>query len=109
MLPIITAIPPPRISAGGWPLSRPASIRTPAPSPIASKITSTLTKKNTPSQGSRGLAQPEGKPPLYGLSRRFTSANRTWWVQVASTEEEMRVDTVVEEFVDHIAWIWLPF
>src|SRR3954447_6642477 len=55
------------------------------------------------------LAQPEGKPPLYRLSRRFTSAGRTWWVQVASTEEEMRIDTVVEEFVDHIAWIWLPF
>ena len=33
MSPIITAIPPPRISAGGWPLSKPASIRTFTPSP----------------------------------------------------------------------------
>src|SRR3954466_8074861 len=55
--PIITVIPPPRISAGEWPLSRSASIRTPAPSPIASgsKITSTLTKKNYASQTRRGL------------------------------------------------------
>src|SRR4051794_21638236 len=30
MSPIITAIPPPRISAAGWPLSKHASIRTPA-------------------------------------------------------------------------------
>jgi hypothetical protein len=52
MSPIITVIPLPRISAGEWPLSRPASIRTPAPSPTASgsKITSTLTKKNYASQ-----------------------------------------------------------
>src|SRR5689334_11219531 len=57
MSPITTAIPPPRISAGGWPLSRLASIRTPAPSPTASgsKITSTLTKKNYASQIRRGL------------------------------------------------------
>src|SRR4051812_29590330 len=58
MSPIITVIPPPRISAGEWPLSRTASITTPAPSPIASgsKITSTLTKKNYASQSRRGLA-----------------------------------------------------
>jgi len=46
------AMPPPRISAGGWLLFRPASIRTPAPLPTdsRSKITSTLTKKNYASQ-----------------------------------------------------------
>src|SRR3954452_7528366 len=53
MSPIITAIPPPRISAAGWPLSKHASIRTPAPSltDSGSKITSTPTKKNYASQG----------------------------------------------------------
>jgi transposase len=58
MSPIITAIPPPKISAGGWLLSRPASIRTPTPLPTASgsKITSTLTKKNYASHGRSGLA-----------------------------------------------------
>jgi hypothetical protein len=47
MSPIITAIPPPRISAGGWPLSKHASIRTPAPSltDSGSKITSTRRRK----------------------------------------------------------------
>jgi hypothetical protein len=53
--PVTTAIPPPRISAAGWPLSKLASIRTPAPSPTDSKITSTLTKKNYASQIRRGL------------------------------------------------------
>src|SRR3954462_11233882 len=59
MSPIITAIPPPRISAAGWPLSKHASIRTPAPSltDSGSKITSTPTKKNYASQGRRGLAE----------------------------------------------------
>jgi hypothetical protein len=57
MSPITTATPPPRISAGGLPLSKTASIRTPAPLPTASgsKITSTLTKKNYASQIRRGL------------------------------------------------------
>ena len=56
---IITAIPPPKISAGGWLLSKHASIRTPAPLPTASgsKITSTPTRKNYASQGRRGLAR----------------------------------------------------
>src|SRR3954447_3226905 len=70
MSPIITVIPPPRISAGEWPLSRSASIRTPAPSPIASgsKITSTLTKKNYASQTRRGLTGEE----------QITDEDRAW-------------------------------
>src|SRR4051794_19803341 len=78
MSPIITVIPPPRISAGEWPLSRSASIRTPAPSPIASgsKITSTLTKKNYASQTRRGLDQYGYNyatifPDLDGISRHL--------------------------------------
>src|SRR4051794_2023113 len=55
MSPSITAIPPPRISAAGWPLSKHASIRTPALTDSGSKITSTPTKKNYASQGRRGL------------------------------------------------------
>jgi len=59
MSPIITAIPPPRISADAWLLSRPASITTPAPSPTdsGSRITSIPTKKNFASQSRRGLVQ----------------------------------------------------
>src|SRR4051812_15583135 len=51
-----SAIPPPRISAAGWPLSKHASIRTPSLTDSGSKITSTPTKKNYASQGRRGLA-----------------------------------------------------
>src|SRR4051812_5962568 len=58
MSPIITAIPPPRISAAGWPLSKHASIRTPALTDSGSKITST--KKNYASQGRRGLGGRHG-------------------------------------------------
>src|SRR3954469_13597426 len=58
MSPIIIPTPRPRISAAGWPLSKHASIRTPASSPTdsGSKITSTLTRKNYASQSRRGLA-----------------------------------------------------
>src|SRR4051812_4468304 len=73
MLPIIIAILPPRISAGGLPLSRTASIRTLAPSPtdFGSKITSTLMKKNYASQSRRGLAPGGGLPvPPPRLSAR---------------------------------------
>src|SRR3954454_3099042 len=73
MSPIIIAIPPPRISAGGLPISRPASIRTLTPSPTAfgSKIGSTLTKKNYASQGRRGLDGPNqrlGTPSEHGVA-----------------------------------------
>ena len=57
MSPIITAIPPPRISADAWLLSRPASITTPAPSPSGSRSTSIPTKKNFASQSRRGLGR----------------------------------------------------
>ena len=67
--PIITAIPPPRISAGALPLSRPASIRTPSPIASGSKISSTPTKKNYASQTRRGLAWLNRRPlPLRGGS-----------------------------------------
>ena len=55
MSPIITAIPPPRISADAWLLSRPASITTPSPTDSGSRITSIPTKKNFASQSRRGL------------------------------------------------------
>src|SRR3954465_12200033 len=76
MSPITTATPPPRISAGGWPLSRTASIRTPAPSPTASgsKITSTLTKKNYASQIRRGL----GEAGFAGLTSTLVSQNNQY-------------------------------
>jgi len=67
MSPIITAIPPPRISAGGWPLSKHASIRTFTPSPTASKIGLTLTKRNYASRFRRGL---DIRDPVQCLLRR---------------------------------------
>src|SRR3954471_23960395 len=71
MSPIITAIPPPRISAAGWPLSKHASIRTPALTDSGSKITSTPTKKNYASQGRRGLG--DGYPVVRPVRRRRSS------------------------------------
>ncbi|MBY6264581.1 HAMP domain-containing protein [Azospirillum sp. 412522] len=50
-----------------------------------------------------------GEPPLYGLSHRVTVGDRPYWIQVASGEEELHIEWLLEEFVEHFGWIWLPF
>lgn len=47
--------------------------------------------------------------PHYGLSRVFSLGDRTLLAQVASTDEELRVDTEIEEYIDHVGWFWIPF
>src|SRR4051812_20414513 len=91
MSPTIIAIPPPKISAGGLPISRPASIRTLTPSPTAfgSKIGSTLTKKNYASQGRRGLgilneaSSVSSESRLNALRGEFTTAGTLLQTQAA--------------------------
>ncbi|CAO3418960.1 sensor histidine kinase [Azospirillum endophyticum] len=50
-----------------------------------------------------------GEPSLYGLSHRITVGGRPYWIQVASGEEELHIEWLLEEFVEHFGWIWLPF
>jgi signal transduction histidine kinase len=50
-----------------------------------------------------------GEPPLYGLSHRITVGGQPYWIQVASAEEELHIEWLLEEFVEHFGWIWLPF
>lgn len=51
----------------------------------------------------------DGFGVLYGLSRKIALDGRPYWIQVASRDEEMHVETLIEEFADHLAWIWAPF
>lgn len=46
---------------------------------------------------------------LYGATRRISLGPRTLWIQIASSDQETSLDTVVEEFINHLAWIWAPF
>src|SRR5271165_5147361 len=55
------------------------------------------------------LPQPEGKGPLYGISLAIDGARPRAWVQVVFNDEEIIADSILEEFVQDIAWIWLPF
>lgn len=50
-----------------------------------------------------------GEPPLYGLSHRIEIGGRPYWIQVASGEEELHIEWLLEEFIEHFGWIWLPF
>lgn len=54
----------------------------------------------------RGL---EGPRPHYGVSRTVRLEGHKLLVQVASTDEELRVDTEIEEYIDHVGWFWIPF
>ena len=51
----------------------------------------------------------DGEPALYGLSRRIEVDGRRLWIQVVSGEEELHIEWLLEEFVEHFGWIWLPF
>ncbi|MFY9641105.1 MAG: ATP-binding protein [Rhodomicrobium sp.] len=53
--------------------------------------------------------RPEGKPASYGISLRIKGSSPAAWVQVVFEDKEVIFDTVLEEFVQDIAWIWLPF
>jgi signal transduction histidine kinase len=45
----------------------------------------------------------------YGVSRATQIGGRQFWAQVASTDQEMLLDTEVEEYIDHVGWFWIPF
>ncbi|BAI71128.1 two-component sensor histidine kinase [Azospirillum sp. B510] len=52
---------------------------------------------------------PTAGTPLYGLSQRISVGGRSYWIQVASAEEELHIEWLLEEFIEHFGWIWLPF
>ncbi len=51
----------------------------------------------------------DGGEMHYGLSRIIVLNRHPYLVQVASTDREMLLDSVVEEYFIHIGWFWLPF
>src|SRR5208337_4513807 len=53
--------------------------------------------------------QPEGKQASYGISMRIRGSSPAAWVQVVFRDNEVIFDSVLEEFLQDIAWIWLPF
>jgi signal transduction histidine kinase len=55
------------------------------------------------------VPQPDGQRPYYGITRRVGSLGRDLWIQVASNDLEMYGDTVIDEFLDDLAWLWIPF
>jgi signal transduction histidine kinase len=45
----------------------------------------------------------------YGFMLRATYGEKPVWVQVAIPQGEIAFDSVLEEFIKDIGWIWLPF
>lgn len=50
-----------------------------------------------------------GQEPLYGLSSTVRKTQPPLTIQVAFPNGPLVFDTVLEEFVQDIAWIWIPF
>ncbi len=46
---------------------------------------------------------------LYGFTQRGTYGDKSVWVQVAFPQSDIVFDSVLEEFIKDIAWIWIPF
>ncbi len=76
----------------------------------SSGITAPLTVVN-PSQGRDffTLQTDADQPPYFGFSTKTSSAYGPLWVQVAFHPGNIVYDSVLEEFVQDIAWIWIPF
>ena len=76
----------------------------------SSDVTAPLTAVNPLRQRDLFLLQPNGdQQPYYGLSQRTVFGNQPVWVQVAFHAGNIVFDSVLEEFVQDIAWIWVPF
>jgi len=54
---------------------------------------------------------PKGNAPdaLYGISLRLNEASPPAYVQVAFPSSDVVFDSVLEEFMQDIAWLWIPF
>ncbi|WP_109109645.1 ATP-binding protein [Azospirillum sp. TSO35-2] len=77
-------------------------------------VTGPLTPPTDPAEQHRPsmvfrIPPQDGAPALYGLSRRVDIGGRPVWIQVASGEEELHIEWLLEEFIEHFGWIWLPF
>ena len=53
--------------------------------------------------------QPDGTSTSYGISLKIPKMAPPVWVQVVFKDNEIVFDSVLEEFMQDIAWIWLPF
>jgi signal transduction histidine kinase len=73
-------------------------------------ITAPLSAINTSEgRGSFVLQPEEDQLPYYGLTVRTPHGDEPVWVQVAFHAGNIVYDSVLEEFVQDIAWIWIPF
>ncbi len=53
--------------------------------------------------------QPEGEITYHGISIRIKKLDPPAWVQVVFKDGNVIFDSVLEEFIQDIAWIWPPF
>ena len=53
--------------------------------------------------------QLDGKAASYGISLKIPASSPPAWVQVVFKDDEVVFNSVLEEFMQDIAWIWLPF
>jgi signal transduction histidine kinase len=47
--------------------------------------------------------------PLYGLSSPAQLHGKRVWVQVAFVASDILYDSVLQDFLEDVAWIWIPF
>jgi signal transduction histidine kinase len=53
--------------------------------------------------------EPDGEAAYHGISLRIKGSAPPAWVQVIFKDNEVIFDSVLEEFMQDIAWIWAPF
>jgi signal transduction histidine kinase len=47
--------------------------------------------------------------PLYGLSSPAELRGKRVWVQVAFVASDILFDSILQDFLEDVAWIWIPF
>jgi signal transduction histidine kinase len=72
-------------------------------------ITGPLVPPDDAEQSYFSLPPDGGAPQLFGLSLRLSGKEPVRYVQVAFPKSHLIFDSILEEFVGDIAWIWIPF
>ncbi|MCW6512815.1 sensor histidine kinase [Lichenifustis flavocetrariae] len=75
----------------------------------SSGVTEALIPPEDTEERSFTLQRTPKQAPVYGLSLRIHEADSAYFIQVEFPSSEIVFDSVLEEFIVDIAWIWIPF
>ena len=75
----------------------------------SSGVTAPLSPVDPTQQLDYFVLESQAGEPLYGLSSPAQLRGKRVWVQVAFVASDILFDSVLQDFLEDVAWIWIPF